>query len=426
MHDREFRKLWLGETVSLFGSQVTLLALPLTAILVLNASPFQMGVLGAVEFFPFLALTLLAGAWIDRVRRRGVLVMANAARALLIGSVPVAAALGWLSYAYLLVVALAMGCFTVVFEVAFLAYTPSLVGRDRLTGANARLYGSIAAAEVGGPGLAGALVATVGAPFALVADALSYLVSVASLGAIRRAEPALAVPARRDLRAEIVEGVRSVFGNPLLRAFALEAATFNLFFNAMNATFLLFLTRELGLEPGAVGAVFALGATGSLAGSAIAGRIADRLGLGTTILAAVVLACSVYLVIPFVGGPPLVAAIVIAAVLAIAGAFVAITVIHVITIRQAVTPDRLLARMNASYRTLGYGVIPVGALLGGAIGEAFGLRTALLVGAIGAAAAPIWIVVSPVHRLRRLEDLARADELEPHPDALAVPGQKAA
>ncbi len=407
MKDRDFAKLWMGETVSLFGSQVTLLALPLTAILVLGTGPLQMGILGAAEFVPFLVLSLPVGAWIDRHRRRPVLVGSNVLRTLLIGSVPAAAALGWLSYPFLLVVALGVGCATVVFEVAFLAYTPSLVGRAGLTGANARLYGSISASEVAGPGLAGALVAVLGAPFAMAVDAVSYVVSVAALGAIHRAEPEPAAPVRRDLRAEIVEGIRWVFGDPLLRAFAAEAATFNLFFYAMNAAFLLFLTGELGLDPALVGAVFAVGATGSLIGSAVAGRIANRLGLGTTILGSMVIACSVYLAIPFVDGAPFFAAGAIGLVLAVAGAFIAITVIHVITIRQSLTPDRLLARMNATYRTLGYGVIPVGALLGGVVGETLGLRAALLVGAIGMAAAPIWVVFSPVSRLRRLGDVVQ-------------------
>lgn len=421
--DREFRKFWLGETVSLFGSQVTLLALPLTAILVLGATPVEMGILGAVEFVPFLFLTLPAGVWIDRTRRRPILLGANAVRSVLIGSVPVAAALDWLTYPYLLVAAFGVGCCTVLFDVAYLAYTPSLVGRQRLTGANARLYGSISAAEVGGPGLAGALVSLLGAPFAMAVDALSYVVSVASLGAIRRAEPRPTPPARRDVRDELAEGLRSVFGDPLLRAFALEAATFNLFFNAMNAAFLLFLTRELGLGPAAVGALFAVGATGSIAGSALAAPLAHRIGLGRTILVTVILACVVYLAIPFVGGPPLVAAGILALVLATAGAFTAVTVIHVVTIRQSVTPDRLLARMNASYRTLGYGVIPIGALLGGVVGDAFGLRTALLVGAIGVALAPAWIIASPVRRIRRLEDVLQRGERpsDPQPEPQTEP-----
>jgi predicted MFS family arabinose efflux permease len=412
MADRAFGTFWLGQTVSLFGSQVTFLALPLTAILVLRASPFQMGVLGAIELAPFLFLTLLVGAWVDRIRRQPVLLAANALRALLVTIVPLSAAMGLLSFGLLAGVALLVGACAVCFEVAYLAYIPSLVGRDRLASSNARLFASSSAAEVAGPGLAGVLVSVVGAPFALVADAASYVVSAVSLASIRRPEPSPARAADRNLRAEIAEGLRATFGQPVLRAFAFEAATFNLFVNVLNAAFLLFLTRELGFEPALVGTVLAVGAVGSLAGSLVAGRIARRFDLGTTILGAMVAACSVYLVIPFLGGPVPVAAGMLAAVMAVAGAGISVTVIHVMTIRQTITPDRMLARMNASYRTLGYGLMPIGSLLGGAIGEAFGLRAALMVGAVGIASAPLWVVFSPARRIRTIEDVTGQAEAD--------------
>jgi MFS family permease len=415
MADSAFRTLWLGQTFSLFGSQVTLLALPLSAILVLKASPFEMGLLGAVEYAPFLFLTLFAGAWVDRVRRRPVMLAANLVRAGLIGAIPVAAALGLLSLPLLVVVALAGGCGAVLFEVAYLAFVPSLVGRDRLTKVNARLFSSASAAEIAGPGLAGVLISLVGAPFALAADALSYVVSAASLASIREPEPAPAPRNSGDLRAEIAEGARAVFGHPLLRAFAFEAATFNLFYAVFNAAFLLFLTRELGLAPAVVGSIFVIGAVGSLAGSLVAGRLAGRLGLGRTIAGSMIVACIAYLPIPVVDRSWPATVALLALVLAVAGAFIAITVIHVMTIRQTVTPDRLLARMNATYRTLGYGVMPIGALLGGIIGEAFGLRAALAVGAIGIASAPLWVILSPAPRVKRLENLAPAAEAAPPP-----------
>jgi predicted MFS family arabinose efflux permease len=413
LRDREFLKFWLGESVSLIGSQVTLLALPLTAILLLGATPLEMGVLGAVEFAPFLLLTLPAGAWVDRLRRRPVMVIANLARAVLIAIVPLGAVLGSLSYSVLLVVAFGSGCFAVFFEVASLSYLPSLVGRAELQSANSRIFASISVAEVVGPGLGGILITVLSAPVALAADAVSFLVSAVSLIAIRRPEPVPESGPRRDLRAEIVEGLRTTFGHPLLRPFALEAATFNLFSNVLNAAFLLYATHQLRLDPAALGAVFAVGALGSLGGSVVAGRIARRFGLGSTIVAAMVVACSVYLVIPFLEQPGSGSTVALASVLAIAGATISITVIHVMTIRQSVTPDRLLARMNASYRFLGYGIMPLGAVLGGLIGEAYGLRAALAVGAIGIAAAPLWVVFSRVPRLRTLDDALGEDVVQP-------------
>jgi MFS family permease len=418
-----FRTLWVGQTLSLFGSQITLLALPLSAILVLDATPLEMGLLSAVEYAPFLFLTLFAGAWIDRVRRRPVMIAANVARAGLIGAVPIAAALGVLSIPFLAIVAFAAGCGAVLFEVSFLAYIPSLVGRERLTSANTRLFSSASAAEVAGPGLAGTLVSVVGAPFALVADALSYLVSAASLISIRQPEPPPAPRSGRDLKAEIGEGLRVTFRHPMLRPFAFEAATFNLFSAMLNAVFLLFLTRELGFEPAAVGSIFVVGAVGSLIGSMVAARLAARLGLGPTILGAMIVACTVYLVIPLVGGASVASGAVLGGVFAVAGAFIAITVIHVMTIRQTVTPNRLLARMNASYRTLGYGIMPIGALLGGVIGEALGLRVALGVAAIGIACAPLWVVFSPIPRIGHIADVGPAAEPDLVPEAPAhAPG----
>ncbi|HET7726768.1 MAG TPA: MFS transporter [Candidatus Limnocylindrales bacterium] len=410
MRNADFRRFWFGQTVSLFGSQVTFLALPLTAILVLQASPLEMGVLAAVEWAPFLFLTLPAGAWVDRVRRRPVLIAANLVRAALLGVVPIAALLGVLSYPLLLVVALAVGLAAVFFEVAFPAYVPSLVGREALAGANARIFASASSAEVVGPGAGGVLVSLVGAPLALAADALSYLVAGLSLVGIRRDEALPEAPGRRDLRAEIVEGLRATFGHPILRVFAFEAATFNLFVNALNAAFLLFLTRELGLSPAVVGIVFAVAALGSLGGSLAAGRLGTRFGLGPTIVSAMVIACGVYLAIPVLPTSPSAAAVMLALVLAVAGAFVAITVIHVITIRQSITEDRLLARMNASYRTLAYGMVPIGAVLGGVVGELFGLRAAILVGCVGIALAPLWVVLSPVWRIRTIADVPRVGE----------------
>jgi MFS family permease len=266
-------------------------------------------------------------------------------------------------------------------------------------------------------------VSLVGAPFALAADALSYLVSGASLASIDRPEPEPAPPTdgRSGLRAEMAEGLRATFGDPILRAFAAEAATFNLFVNVILAAFLLFATHELGLDPAVVGTILAVGALGSLGGSLVAARLAVRFGLGPTILGVMFLACLVYLAVPFAGGPTPIAVAILTVVFVAEGAGVAISNVHVVTIRQSITPDRLLARMNASYRAVVYGVIPIGSILGGVIGELLGLRAALLVGALGIAVAPLWIVASPIPRIRRLGDLVGPVGIAPPP-----PGETAA
>lgn len=420
----DFRRFWLGQTVSLFGSQVTFLALPMTAILALHASPLQLGLLGFAAFAPYLVLTLPAGAWIDRRRRRPILLVSNLARAGLIAIVPIDAVFGTLSFPLLIAVALGMGVFSVLFEVAYQAYLPALVDRGDLAAANARLVGSMSAASVGGPGLGGMLVSIAGAPFALLADAASYVVAGLSLAGIRRTEPIPGGPPVRNMRAEIAEGLRVTFGHGLLRAFALEAAAYNLFTSAITTVFLLFATRELGLEPAMVGMLFAIGAVGSVVGSLVARPMGARFGFGRTIAFAMLVACLPFIALPFAGGPKPLAATIVGAVFVLDGLGVSIATVYVLTIRQAATPNRLLARMNASYRALGYGVIPIGALLGGAAAEVLGLRTALLLAAAGVAAAPLFVVLSPIVRFRNVDEVVAAiragsfaAESEPRPAA---------
>jgi MFS family permease len=402
--NRDFVRFWAGESVSLVGSQVTALALPFMAVLVLDASPAQMGLLGAVGFLPFLVVTLPAGAWIDRHDRRPVLIVANLGRAALLATIPLAAALHVLGMELLYLIAFAVGVLTVAFEVAYLAYLPSLVSRERLTTANGRLLASASAAEMGGPGLAGLLISIVGAPVALAVDAASYIVSAISLIGIARREPPPAPdPAGgRHVIAEIREGLQVTFGSPLLRAVAAEAATYNGLYQMIEVLVLLYFTRELGLDPTTIGLLFAVGAVGALLGSLVAGKLAARFGLGRTIAGSMVLGCAAPLLLPLASGPPLVSGALIAASFFVGGFGVAISNVHVVSIRQTATPDRLLGRMNASYRTVVYGAIPLGALLGGVLGELIGLRETLTVAAVGLLLAPLWVLRSPIPGMRRL------------------------
>jgi MFS family permease len=411
--DRDFVRFWAGESVSLVGSQVTALALPFMAVLVLNASPAQMGLLGAIGFLPFLLVTLPAGAWIDRHRRRPTLIVANVGRAALLAAIPLAAAAGALRIELLYVIAFAVGVLTVAFDVAYLAYVPSLVSRHRLTTANGRLLASASAAEMGGPGLAGVLISLVGAPLALAVDAASYVVSALSLIGISRNEPPPLsdAPGRRDMVAEIREGLRVTFGSPLLRAVAAEAATYNGLYQMIEVLILLYFTRQLGLDPATIGLLFATGAVGALLGSIVAGRLAERFGVGRTVVASMVLGCSAPILLPVAGGPWLVSVAIVGVSFFLGGFGVAVSNVHVVSIRQAITPDRLLGRMNASYRTVVYGAIPLGALLGGVLGEVLGLRATLAIAAAALLVAPLWVVFSPVSGLRRLP--ARLEDAPP-------------
>lgn len=407
--NRDFIKLWTSETVSLFGSQVTTLALPLTAIQFFAATPAQMGILSAARFLPFLLLTLFAGVWVDVYRRRPIMMGANLGRALVLALVPAGAAMGWLRMSHLYGVALAVGALTVLFDLAYQSYVPTLVEREELVEANSMLQASASAAEVGGPALGGLLVEWLTAPVAVAADALSFVMSAVLLGAIRRPEARIEPTERRlSLFHQIGEGLRTAFRNPYLRSLAGEAATYNFFETAILALFALYGTQELGLSPAQLGTVMGTGAVGTLAGALMAERVARVLGLGRAILASMTLACVAPLLIPLVRGPLHVVIGLLVVAFFVNGAGLAMSNVHVVSLRQAVTPPRLLGRMNASYRFFVYGAIPLGSLFGGLLGEHLGVRSTLFVAAGGLCAALLWVVLSPVPRLRRLPEQAGA------------------
>jgi len=403
---RDFRKLWAGETVSLFGSEVTELALPLVAVLALDAGAGQMGLLAAARFAPFLLVTLPAGVWVDRRRRRPVLIGANLGRCLLVALVPLLAGLGLLRIQHLYGIAFAVGVLTVLFDVAYQSYLPSLVDRGQLVEGNSKLQASASVARVGGPGLGGLLVQLAGAPRALLLDAASFAVSAATLLAIRQPEPAPPGPAagapRAGLRREIGEGLAVTYRNPVLRSMAGLAATYNLFAQVIEALLVLYATTELGMAAGLIGLVVAAGSVGALAGAALTGRLQGRLGVGPALILAVVVECASLLLVPLAGGPTALAAAVLGLAFVGNGFGLGLSNVLAVSLRQAVTPDRLLGRMNASYRFLTYGAVPIGALLGGALGELLGLRAAVAVGAVGSLLTVPWVLARPLPGLRRM------------------------
>jgi MFS family permease len=280
-----FLKLWVADAVSVLGSQVTTLALPLTAALVLGATPAQMGMLGAAQYAPAVVVGLFAGVWVDRSRRRPLMVAADLGRALLLAAIPLAALAGALRIELLYAVAFGSGALGVLFATARGAHLPSLVERAALVEANGKLSVTGSVGLIAGPGLAGLLVRWLSAPVALVADALSFVVSGLLVGAIRADEPPPATrPARPSVVAEAAEGVRVLAREPVLRAFVLSSATLDVGWNALMAVYLLYLARELGQPATTIGLIFGVGSAGALAAGAVAGRIAARLGLGRTLV----------------------------------------------------------------------------------------------------------------------------------------------
>ena len=407
--DPDFLKLWTGQTISVFGSNITLLALPLTAILVLDATPAQMGLLGAAGTLPHLLVGLFAGVWADRVRRRPIMIAADLGRALMLLTVPLAWVLGLLHIEQLYVVAFLAGILTTFFDVGYGSYLPSLVGREHLVEGNSKLHASQSVAEAAGPGLAGALVQLLSAPIVVIVDVVTFVASALALTLIRKPEPEPA-PRRegKNLWREIGEGLHIVLSTSLLRSLAVSGVIFVLFQYVLLAVYTLYLTRELGIEPALLGVIFGIGALGALSGAVIAGQTARRFGLGPTIIAAPLLGCVAALLIPLAGGLPSAAVplLVMAQFLYAFGG--PIFTINAVSLRQSISPDRLLGRVNASNRFMVFGVMPVGSLLGGFLGETIGLRPTLAVAALGMLLAFVWLVASPVRSLRELP--ARAAE----------------
>jgi MFS family permease len=407
LRNGDFVRFWFGDTFTQFGGQITTLALPLTAVLTLHASSFGMGLLNMATYLPFLLITLFVGVWIDRVRRRPVMLWSLAARTALLVGVPVLAWTHVLSMAWLVAAALLLGVFTVCFEVTYQAYVPAIVEREDLQEANSKLQLSASAAQVAGPAMGGGLVGWLGGPAALMTNAGALAVPLACLGTIRRREdtPEQEPGAERaKVWTDIRAGLKFTFGNRMLRACVLEAGTYNAFWLVLETVFLLYATHKLGLSSGVIGVVMGGGAIGALLGAVIAKRLSDRLGVGTTISLAMITGCAAPILIPLAGGPKPVVLAVLLLSFFIGGAGTTVANIQVVSLRQAVTPYRMLGRMNASYRFVAFGPVPFGALLGGILGDAIGLRSTLVVASCGLFASALWIVFSPIRTLRTLPE----------------------
>ncbi|MFT3831966.1 MAG: MFS transporter [Micropruina sp.] len=402
----DFARFWAGETVSLFGTQISGLALPLTALLVLNVGATEMGILRALAFLPFLVVALPFGALADRHARRPLMIAANLIRAPLVMLVPVLVATGLLNLPVLAVIVLAIGVCTVLFEVCWLAYVPDIVAREDLIRANGRVSASASAAEFAGPGLGGALTQWLTAPFALLANGLTYLLSVASLLSIRSRElPRTAV--KRRIASEIAGGLRFIAGEPFLRLLTVTGAAYNFCYMFVEALLILYLVQQLGFSPGVVGLVIALGALGGLAGAACAGTLLHRFRFGRVFAWAVVIGYAGPALIPAVAaGTPGGTAVVVGG-LFLMRAGLAVSNVAGTSLRQAVTPPEMMGRMTAGMRTISWGIGTTGALVGGLAGDLLGLRFALWVAVAGFLGTGVIVLLSRIPGLSELPEPAR-------------------
>ena len=400
--NRDFLCLWSAQTVSQVGSQITLLALPFIAILVLHATTFEIAALGVVEYAPLILFALPAGAWVDRVRRRPIMIAADLGRAAALGSIPVVYAVGGLSLAQLYAVGFFVGMLTVFFDVSYQSALPALVSRTEIAEANAKLELTRSAAQVSGPSIAGGLVAALTAPYAIAADAISFLGSAALLGAIRRGEPEPARPASRPrMLREIAEGLRFVLRHPILRPNMAFTATANVFNSIFIAVLLVWAVRKLHLTPGTIGLVLSGASGGGLVAAAFAPRLQRRFGVGRTMLVAAFSGWAL-LLLPLSSGALRVPLLLLPLLIWNFG--VVVFNVASVSLMQAITPERLLGRMTASRRLVVWGTIAPATLLGGVLGTYVGLRETVLIGAAGRALAGLIIFRSPVRSIRRLED----------------------
>lgn len=397
---RDFLLLWGGQSVSDIGSAVSLVVLPLIAVVSLHADGFAVGALSAAEWVPWLLIGLPAGVWVDRSRRRVLMLGCDLVRAVLLASIPLVAAIGTLRLGQLFAVAFGVGLANVVFQVAYQAYPPLIVPTADLPEANAKLLGSASVAQLVGPGLGGLLVQAVRAPYALIADAVSYVVSFASLLVIRAAEPPPAPTERASLRRSIAAGARFVRHDPLLRTMTVAPAVANFFFTGFEAIVVLFLVRSVHLAPASVGVLLGVVSLGSVLGAVLARPVGRRIGTARAMWVSSAVTTPVSLLVALTGRGPGVALFVVGN-----GSLLAGILVYNVTItafRQAYCPPELLGRVVATMRFVLFGTIPLGALAAGALAGALGPRPAVTVMLAGGLLSSVLLWASPLRHLRDL------------------------
>jgi predicted MFS family arabinose efflux permease len=403
----DFLRLWTSMTITSFGAQITNLALPLTAAVLLHATPLEMGILVALETLPFALVSLHAGVLLDRVRKLPIVILADVGRGVVLLALPVAAYLGSLSIEILYAVGFLCGVQNVVGGAAYQVLLAQMAGRRRLVEANAKISLGETSAALVGPGLAGGLIQYLTAPFAIVFDAVTFFVSALLLRRVRAINDVPHAGPRQSVTAEIAEGLKLVRDNRTLLALAWLAGLWQLLHHMQLAVLILFATRELELPAGAIGVTYAFGGLGCVLAAALAQRLAARLGVGASIVYGLLFTAIAWQAFGFIGGGAIVATVALGAAMFTFDFGSVLFGINYLALRQAITPDRLLGRMTATMRFLTVAMAPLGSFAGGALASAIGLRNTLLtIGALGlmlAAAAILW---SPVRRHRQLPSVA--------------------
>jgi MFS family permease len=399
----DFRRFWVGQTVSLVGDQISAIALPLTAVLALHATAGQMGALTTLYLLPNLLLSLYAGAWVDRRgRRRKTMLVTDVGRALLIGTVPVAYAFGHLTWAQLYAVAFGTGSLNVFFYVAYGALFQSVVPRDRYVEGNSLLHGSRAFSFLAGNSVGGVLVALVRGPYALALDGASFLWSAFFLGRMRVIEP----PGVPHEAGSVTAGARWIWRNAIVRAELFGVATLNFFNFIFFALFVLYATRYLGVGPATLGIVLGVASIGTIGGSFVTGRIGRRIGIGPTFVLGCILFPLPLVLVPAAGGPHwLVLACLFVAEFT-SGVGLMMLDIMAGTLSAGLVPTALRSRVSGAFMVVNYGVRPLGTTVAGILGTTIGVRPTLWIATVGALAGLLWLLPSPIMSLRDVPEVA--------------------
>lgn len=397
-----FLRLWAGQSISVFGSVVGIAAMGFTAILFLHATPFQLGILSAARLLPGFLIGLAAGAWVDRLRRRPVLIAVDLGRAALLATIALAALFGTLRIEQLYAVTFLISLLTVFFDVAYQSYLPTLITREELTEGNSKLAATASVAEFGGFSVAGWLVERLTAPVTILIDAISFVVSALSVWWIRTPEPVPARSGHHDMRAEIAEGLRTIRNDRLLRSLAVCSLSKDFFIGIYGALVLLYMTRGLGFNPGVLGVIFAVGGVSSFFGAMATPALARRFGPARSMIAGLLLFGVSILFVPVAQGATVASAILLTGQQLIGDGAITIHMINQVSVRQKIAPEGMLGRVNATSEFLRLGSSLAGSLAGGLLGEFAGVRTALFFGAFGVMLSTLWLL--PLGRPSEFKD----------------------
>ncbi len=403
----DFVKLWTGQSLSEFGTAVTQLALPSVAILLLHVGAFQVGVLTALEFLAFPLVGLFAGVWADRLRRRSIMIVCDTVRMLALGSIPLVWSMGRLTIWQLYAVAALVGVGSVFFDVSYQSYLPALVEREDLVEGNSKLETTRSLSQVAGPGLAGLLIQLFQAANAIVANSISYLISVSTLLWIGQPEPPpMTRSARRGFFREMGEGIQVVLRHRMIRLIAGCTATSNLGSNMASAVWLLWLYHQVRLSAGQVGLIFSIGAAGGVLGALMAFPVARWMGMGRALAISTLLSSALLLLVPLAGASP-VPIVLLGGLWFVSYGFTPVYNINQVSYRQAAIPVAFQGRLNATVRTVIWGTIPIGSFVGGVLGSRIGLVPTIYIGAAISTLSVLWILAGPVS-IRGQPELAPA------------------